>query len=92
MTATLVFDPKGLIREAFRIEGIAAPECRSIFLDWVLGLPADSDTEAEVRKLIAYHQKSSGDDHPMMLTLQAALTGSATPHRRGGRQARLGQD
>ena len=32
-------DPKGLIREAYRIEGITAAQCRSIFLDWALSLP-----------------------------------------------------
>ena len=31
-------DPKNLIREAYRIEGISEPECRSIFLDWALSL------------------------------------------------------
>jgi hypothetical protein len=33
-------DPKGLIRESYRIEGITADECRSILLDWALSLPA----------------------------------------------------
>ena len=34
-------DPKGLIREAFRIDGITASECRSIFVDWALSVQAD---------------------------------------------------
>ena len=27
-------DPKGLIRESYRMEGIGPAECRSNFLDW----------------------------------------------------------
>jgi hypothetical protein len=33
-------DPKGLIREAFRIDGITDAECRSIFVDWALSVQA----------------------------------------------------
>ena len=29
-------DKKGLVYEAYRIDGIVAEECRSIFLDWAL--------------------------------------------------------
>ena len=43
-----VYDPKGLVREAFAMEGIGAPECRSIFLDWALGVPVERDTKTEV--------------------------------------------
>ena len=82
------FDPKGLIREAFRIEGIGAPECRSIFLDWALGVPADRDTRAEVSRLITHYTQSQPDDHPMMVTLRAALEDVGPPRRRGGRQGR----
>jgi hypothetical protein len=32
-------DPKGLMREAYRIDGITGGECRTIFLDWALSLP-----------------------------------------------------
>ena len=41
MMARDPLDAKGLIREAYRIEGISAPECRSIFLDWALGYGDD---------------------------------------------------
>ena len=37
-------DPKGLIREAYSIDGITKAECRSIFLDWALSLPLENDT------------------------------------------------
>ncbi len=52
MTDDALFDPKGLIRESFAIEGIGAPECRSIFLDWALGLPAGHDVRTEVASLL----------------------------------------
>ena len=32
-------DPKGLIRESYRIDGIGEAECRSILVDWALSLP-----------------------------------------------------
>lgn len=84
-----VFDPKGLMREAFRIEGIAPAECRSIFLDWALGVPDAHDTKDEVRRLIAYYGLSAPDDHPMMVTLRNALDDAGPPMRRGGRRSRV---
>lgn len=89
MTKDAIFDPKGLIREAFAIEGITAPECRSIFLDWALGVPAERDTQVEVRALIARYGPVSPASHPMMVTLQAALQVPPTPRRKGGRQGRM---
>mgnify|MGYP000087492773 CR=1 FL=1 len=48
-------DPKGLIEESYKIDGIVAPECRSIFLDWALsyqGVPA-----VATAALLAPHSK-----------------------------------
>lgn len=92
MTQKEVFDPKGLIKDAFAIDGISEPECRSIFLDWVLGVPNDSDVLAEVRVLIARYKADHTEDHPMIRTLSAALDASATPRRRGGRKTRMTGD
>lgn len=89
MTPTEVFDPKGLIREAFAIEGISAPECRSIFLDWALGVPDDRDTRKEVRALLDHYGPTAPAGHPMVQTLEAALQPVAVPRRKGGRQGRL---
>ena len=44
-------DPKGLISEAYKIEGITLGECRSIFLDWALGLPIKKDTQAVITEV-----------------------------------------
>ena len=84
---TAPFDPRGLIREAYRIDGITAGECRSIFLDWALGLPADHDTRAEVEGLLTLYADQPRE-HPMTQTLIAALASPPAPRRRGGRGGR----
>lgn len=83
-----VHDPKGLIHEAYRIEGIGAPECRSIFLDWALGVPQELDTQSAVKNLLVKYADQPAD-HPMTKTLLAALNTAAPPKRRGGRAARV---
>ena len=80
-------DHKGLIREAYRIEGITLGECRSIFLDWALSLPLERDTGKTIRKLIA-HYEVDHPDHPMTQTLREGQDGSARPRRRGGWRSR----
>ena len=83
-----VLDPKGLIKEAYLIDGIAADECRSIFLDWALGVPLGEDTEERVQKLLTQYADQPAD-HPMTQTLLAALRRSEPARRRGGRAGRL---
>lgn len=92
MTEAAIYDPKGLIRESFRIEGIGAPECRSIFLDWALGVPADRDTRAEIRLLLEHYVPIQPAGHPMLETLAAGLEASGPARRRGGRGARVPMD
>ncbi len=83
-------DPKGLIRESYRIVGITAGECRSIFLDWAINVAEGADTHAQVRALLeVYHPEAP--EHPMTETLQAALAAPPKAGRRGGRSARLSQ-
>ncbi|SDC22540.1 hypothetical protein [Ruegeria marina] len=81
------FDPKGLIYEAYRIEGITASQCRSIFLDWALSLPAAVDQRQALDDL---NGRYGGDapDHPMTGVIRDGLTASATPRRRGGWRSR----
>ncbi|EBA11323.1 hypothetical protein [Roseobacter sp. CCS2] len=88
MTDDHLYDPKGLIKDAFAIEGIAAPECRSIFLDWALGLPPGRDVQQDVKHLIAHYAGQAPASHPMWDTLNAALQDAGPPRRRGGRQGR----
>lgn len=80
-------DPKGLIRESYRIEGIGDGECRSIFLDWALSLPDGiTQTRAASRLIMEY---GLADGHPMTALLYQALR-AAPPRssRRGGAAGR----
>lgn len=80
-------DPKGLIREAYRIDGITEGECRSIFLDWALSLPDGVDSREVLPGLIGrYGNDQAG--HPMTGVLQAGLTSAERPRRRGGWRGR----
>lgn len=60
-------DPRGLIFEAYRMD-LSPEDCRSIFLDWALGLEGGAGP-AEVGLLLARY----GDvapDHPMTAVLR----------------------
>ena len=83
----LDLDPTGLIREAYRIDGIGAPECRSIFLDWLLGLPSGTDASVAAKEILASHADKPSD-HPMTQVLNDAVSGSARARRRGGAMGR----
>jgi hypothetical protein len=80
-------DPKGLIRESFRIDGITPEECRSIFVDWALSVEA-ADHRPLIEALLLRHADAP-PDHPMRAVLAEGLTASTGPRRRGGRDARL---
>lgn len=80
-------DPRGLIREAYRIEGISPHECRTIFLDWALSLPEGTDTQEMAARLL---QADPPADHPMTAVLRDATKEPPARIRRGGRRARLG--
>lgn len=80
-------DPKGLIFEAYRIEGITKGECRSIFLDWALSLPMERDTSQTIKHLIARYGKDNSA-HPMTEVLTEGLCAMAAPRRRGGWRSR----
>ncbi|WP_456388905.1 hypothetical protein [Profundibacter sp.] len=81
-------DPKGLIRESYRINAISAPECRSIFLDWVLGVAQISDIQDKIRQLLVRYAEAE-PDHPMSAVLKDGLKTPEKSKRRGGRKARL---
>lgn len=82
-------DPKGLIRESYRIDGIGLPECRSIFLDWAISVPAGTDARTLVPALLALHG-TEAPDHPMTQVLREGLAAPASGVRRGGWRARHG--
>mgnify|MGYP005857907887 CR=1 FL=1 len=80
-------DPRGLIGEAYRIDGIGAGECRSIFLDWALSVPEGQDVGAVIEALVARHAPAH-PDHPMTAVLREGLERSERPRRRGGWRSR----
>ncbi len=80
-------DPKGLVFESYRMDGITKAECRTIFLDWALSLPLEQDTGRSIRALLQDHGAAQ-PDHPMTEVLNEGLVGMATPRRRGGWRSR----
>lgn len=82
-------DPKGLIREAYRIAGIGEAECRSILIDWALSLPPSVDYATIASRLAGCDRP---EDHPMTgLLLAAGAPRMGIGGRRGGRSGRLGE-
>ena len=78
-------DPKGLVRESYRIDGITLGECRSIFLDWALSVPVDADTKVLIEVLL---ERYGEEGHPMTQVLHEGLEGMTKPKRRGGWRSR----
>lgn len=81
-------DIKGLIREAYAIEGITSAECRSIFLDWALSVPEKRDMREDAQLLLTQYADQPVN-HPMTQTLIAALQDKGPARRRGGRGGRV---
>ena len=48
------YDPRALILEAYRIEGIGPEDCRAIYFDWALGAPVERDMKADTAALLAF--------------------------------------
>lgn len=80
-------DPKGLVRESYRIEGISEGECRSIFIDWALSL-APGTAPAPAIACLLKHYGSTASTHPMTAILREGLADTPAPRRRGGRAGR----
>lgn len=85
-------DPKGLIRESYRIEGITPGECRSVFMDWALSLPVDAPVMDALAHLVTVYAAPE-PDHPMSTVLREGITlPEGESRRRGGRAARVPAD
>jgi hypothetical protein len=80
-------DPKGLIREAYVIERIDDPMCRSVYLDWALSLPEGADATALTATLLTRYA-AAYPDHPMTAVLREGVERAARPARARGRRAR----
>jgi len=82
-------DPKGLIRESYKIDAITAEECRSIFVDWALSLPAGVESVEAMRAALAQYGAEEAD-HPMSKVLTEGIAAvNMVPKRRGGRAAKF---
>ena len=81
------WDPKGLIRESYRIEGITASQCRTIFLDWALTVPVGLDTRDGLNAMLETY-RADNPDHPMTDILEQGLVQMTNPRRRGGWRSR----
>ncbi|QDL92248.1 hypothetical protein FDP22_10945 [Paroceanicella profunda] len=80
-------DPRGLIAESYRMEGIAAQDCRSIYFDWALGMPEGTDLAEMTRRLHARFAPAA-PDHPMSAVLaEGAERTAARPERRRRRKS-----
>ncbi len=83
-----LLDPKGLITDAYAIEGIREPECRTIFLDWAISVP-DGQEAAELLPILVSHFSDRDPDHPMSRVLAEGLNrGAPATKRRGGARGR----
>jgi hypothetical protein len=87
MKGDTAMDAKGLIREAYLIDGITDAQCRSIFLDWALNLPEGTDTSEALSEFLARYG-TDAPDHPMTDVLCQGLTKMTNPRRRGGWRSR----
>lgn len=80
---TAELDPRALILEAYRIDGITGADCRAIYLDWALGVDADRDMVSDTGNLLA-HYEPDAPDHPMTAVLREGIARSTAPRKRRG--------
>lgn len=67
------------------MEGVSPEECRSIFFDWTLGLPAETDPREAAGYLLELYG-AEVDSHPMKTLLREGATMQSRwrGRRRGG--------
>lgn len=82
-------DPRGLIHDAYQMEGIGMVECRSIFLDWALETAGEGQIDFITRLKATYLPLYP--DHPMTEILNEALLEPSEGGRRGGSPKRRGR-
>lgn len=78
-------DPRGLIFEAYKIEGITSEDCRSIFFDWALGLSEELNVIQELTTLYEIYAKSN-PNHPMSKVIKEGLCDHKKKQVRGRRR------
>ena len=86
-SVTKSLDPKGLIFESYRMEGLTREECRSIFFDWAMGSDPAAGRADAVRSLLEIYEPKF-PDHLMTDVLKEGLATATEPKRRGGWRAK----
>ena len=84
----LVEDPRGLLYEAYQIDVITLADCKTIFLDWALGLDYNID---QIKAVISALEEYEEDNpiHPMTKVLREGIVIQGKSRKRlGGRNAR----
>jgi hypothetical protein len=82
----LDIDPRGMIYESYRIDGISVEECRMIFLYWAL-----EAAQVDMREKLQILLNEYGDqnpDHPMTSVILEGMKKSTQSGRRGGASGR----
>jgi len=87
LKGNLDIDPRGLIFEAYRIDGLDIKQARSIFLDWALERAGD-DMRPQLELLLETYGNGF-KNHPMTAVLKEGLSQAQSPKRRGGRAGRF---
>lgn len=84
----LDIDARGVIHEAYRIEGITEQDCRTIFLDWAMFAPDTPPMADQLDRLLQVYGKDN-PDHPMTAVIRQGLDRSRQKSgRKGGRMGR----
>ncbi len=85
----LDIDARGMIHEAYCIDGITEQDCRTIFLDWAM-FALDSPPVAEQLERFLQVYGADNPDHPMTQVIRQGLDQSnRKTGRKGGRMGRL---
>ena len=84
----LAEDPRGLLYEAYRINGITLADCKTIFLDWALGLDYNIDQIKAISSALEEYEQDN-PKHPMTTVLRDGIVPEGKPRKRlGGHNAR----
>ena len=85
----LDIDARGMIHEAYCIDGITEQDCRTIFLDWAMFAPDAPPMAEQLERLMQVYGKDN-PDHPMTKVIRQGLDRTNQKSgRRGGRMGRI---
>ena len=76
-------DPKRLIWQAYQIKGISIQECRTIFLDWLFGVPNEQDMESLLEELYTAYGSLYPEHDMTRIICEGMQSGNTTERKRG---------